>query len=135
MNFKIISSLYKKEILDIFRDKKTIIIMLVVPLLLYPAIFFFAAQISVSIMTEAQEKTYDIVLDFDEGRDKIIEIINDDTDEYEYSLHVVENIENCETALAEKEINAYVSAEKNDGKTTYSIYYLSSDTEDRKSVV
>lgn len=129
MNFKIISSLYKKEILDIFRDKKTIIIMLVVPLLLYPAIFFFAAQISVSIMTEAQEKTYDIVLDFDEGRDKIIEIINDDTDEYEYSLNVVENTDDCETALAEKEINAYVSAEEIDGKTTYNIYYLSSDTD------
>ncbi len=126
MNFKIISSLYKKEILDIFRDKKTIIIMLVVPLLLYPAIFFFAAQISVSIITESQKKTYDIVLDFDEGRDKIIEIINDDTDEYDYSLNIVENITDCETALAEKKISAYVRTEENNGKTIYNIYYLSS---------
>lgn len=129
MNFKTVSALYKKEMLDIFRDKKTIIIMLVVPLLLYPVIFFAAAQISVSIMTEAQQKSYDIALDFDEGRDRIADIINDDTDEYDYSLNIVENISDYKQALEDKKISAYVSADSSNGKTTYTIYYLSSDSD------
>ena len=36
MNKKTVFSLYKKEMLDIFRDKKTMIIMVLVPLFLYP---------------------------------------------------------------------------------------------------
>lgn len=31
MNFKVIKQLYKKEILDVLRDKKTIIMMVIVP--------------------------------------------------------------------------------------------------------
>lgn len=129
MNFKIISALYKKEILDIFRDKKTIMIMLVVPLLLYPAIMFFAAQISVSIINDAQQKSYDVVLDFEDGRDDIIDIFNDDTDEYDYSFNVVENVTDCPAALAEKSIDAYVTLENNGEKPVYKIYYLSSETD------
>ena len=39
MNFKVIKQLYKKEILDVLRDKKTIIMMVIVPLLIYPLMF------------------------------------------------------------------------------------------------
>ena len=39
MNRKIIKALYKKEIMDILRDKKTLLMMIVVPLVLYPLIF------------------------------------------------------------------------------------------------
>lgn len=38
MNTKIIRTLLKKEMLDVFRDKKTVIMMLVVPVLLYPIV-------------------------------------------------------------------------------------------------
>ena len=34
MNSKVIKSLYKKEILDVLRDKKTLLMMIVVPLVL-----------------------------------------------------------------------------------------------------
>lgn len=126
MNFKTITALYKKEILDIFRDKKTIIIMLVVPLLLYPAIFFFAAQISVSIINEAQEQSYNIVLDFDEGKEDIEKIMNDETDEYDYSFNITDDVTDCETALADKKIDAYVTLDESSGKPVYNIYYISS---------
>ena len=42
MNTKIIRTLVKKEMLDVFRDKKTVIMMLVVPVILYPLIFIGA---------------------------------------------------------------------------------------------
>ena len=35
MNTKIIRTLVKKEMLDVFRDKKTVIMMMVVPVILY----------------------------------------------------------------------------------------------------
>ena len=36
LNTKIIRTLVKKEMLDVLRDKKTVLMMLVVPLVLYP---------------------------------------------------------------------------------------------------
>ena len=45
MNTKIIRALVKKEMLDVFRDKKTVIMMLVVPVILYPLIFIGAMQV------------------------------------------------------------------------------------------
>ena len=39
MNTKIIRTLVKKEMLDVFRDKKTVIMMMVVPVILYPLIY------------------------------------------------------------------------------------------------
>lgn len=130
MNFKITASLYKKELLDIFRDKKTIIIMLVVPLLLYPAIFVFAAQISVSVMNEAQEKSYTIAFDFEESADRIKSVFENDSSEYGYSVNIADNISDCKKALENKDINAYITSEKDDsGKTVYRIYFLSSDSD------
>ena len=45
MNTKIIRTLVKKEMLDVFRDKKTVIMMMVVPVILYPLIFIGAMQV------------------------------------------------------------------------------------------
>lgn len=42
MDTKIIRTLLKKEMLDVFRDKKTVIMMLIVPVLLYPIVFIGA---------------------------------------------------------------------------------------------
>ena len=39
MNFRVIKQLYKKEMLDVLRDKKTVIMMLIVPILIYPLMF------------------------------------------------------------------------------------------------
>ena len=57
---KKIGILIKKEIMEILRDKKTLIIMVVVPVLLYPAIII-AMTVGMSMMMQAQEeKTYTV---------------------------------------------------------------------------
>ena len=57
---KKIGILVKKEIMEILRDKKTLIIMVVVPVLLYPLIII-AMTVGMSMMMQAQEeKTYTI---------------------------------------------------------------------------
>ena len=39
MNSKQLRTLYKKEILDVVRDKKTVLMMIVLPVILYPLLF------------------------------------------------------------------------------------------------
>ena len=45
LNTKIIRTLVKKEMLDVLRDKKTVLMMLVVPLVLYPLIYIGVMQV------------------------------------------------------------------------------------------
>ena len=45
MNYKKLRLLYKKEILDVIRDKKTILTMVVLPVILYPLLFLVIMQV------------------------------------------------------------------------------------------
>ena len=57
---KKISVLVKKEVLEILRDKKTLIIMVLVPILLYPAIIFGMSTVMSMIMQSQSEKTHTV---------------------------------------------------------------------------
>ncbi|MCM1124088.1 MAG: ABC transporter permease [Eubacterium sp.] len=61
MNAKIIKTLVKKEMLDVFRDKKTVIMMLIVPIVLYPLIFLGAMQLTAFISSSMEKQNYKIV--------------------------------------------------------------------------
>lgn len=63
MNTKIIRTLVRKEMLDVFRDKKTVVIMLFVPVILYPLIFLGAMQAVALISASMEEQNYRIVVD------------------------------------------------------------------------
>ncbi len=58
MNKNIIAALYKKEIRDILRDKKTMFMMIIIPLILYPLIFVASMGLMNSVMNAEKEKTY-----------------------------------------------------------------------------
>nr|MDE7132125.1 ABC transporter permease [Lachnospiraceae bacterium] len=69
MSTRIIQTLVKKEMLDVFRDKKTVIMMLVVPIILYPLIFIGVMQLMVFVSSSMKEQNYRIVVEAeDEGR-------------------------------------------------------------------
>ena len=63
MNTKIIKNLFKKEMLDVLRDKKTVILMLVVPVILYPLLFIVVMQLMVAISTSMEEQNYRIAVE------------------------------------------------------------------------
>lgn len=63
MNFKVIKQLYKKEILDVLRDKKTIIMMVIVPLLIYPLMFVGGMVMMSKVTTQMDTQTYEIAVD------------------------------------------------------------------------
>lgn len=66
VNTKMIRTLVKKEMLDVFRDKKTLLMMLVVPLILYPLIFIGVMQITALISSSMEEQSYKIVVEADD---------------------------------------------------------------------
>ncbi|MDE6844631.1 MAG: ABC transporter permease [Lachnospiraceae bacterium] len=153
MNTKIIRTLVKKEMLDVFRDKKTVLMMLVVPIVLYPLIFIGAMQLMAFISSSMEDENYRIAVEADdEGAfiHKLSEFQQEEdeteegglsteaaakqdgveTSEQSYKITVIDadSISDYETALNEEEIDAYVLGQIQDGKMQYEVYYLSSVT-------
>ena len=148
MNTKIIKTLVKKEILDVFRDKKTVIMMLVVPVLLYPLIFIGAMTVVSMISSGMEKQTYRVAVDAQDegaflqkleqakeelqtqGSDDESSEAERDTEEATYELVLIDadSISDYEEALNAEEIDAYISGQMQDGRMQYDIYYLSSVT-------
>ncbi len=135
MNTKIIKTLVKKELLDVLRDKKTVVMMLVVPVILYPLIFIGAMQLVAMISSSMEEQDYRIVIDADDdGRfARRLAENADGADAYGgkgYSLTIVESegIEDYAIALENEEIDAYILGSLEDNKFKYDVYYISSVT-------
>lgn len=129
MNKKTVFSLYKKEMLDIFRDKKTMIIMVLVPLFLYPCMMLGMMLIMSSISQESLEKTYQVGIVECEEAGTIEALLLDEEDEYEYffDVAVYPSIEACEVALNDKQIDTFIAvSEAEDGRSVYEVGYFSS---------
>ena len=121
MNVRRMGALFKREITDIFRDKKTMIMMVLLPLVLYPLLIVGVALLSTAIIQSQEEKTY--VIAFEECADLELEIsgiLSKEQEEIGYTVEVVSE-ESCKKALEAEKIDAYVSV---DGKEI-TINYLS----------
>ena len=119
MNSRVVKSLYKKEMLDVLRDKKTVLMMLVVPLVLYPLVFIAGLTLMTSISTGMSERTYNIALTFDDN-DELSEYLGEDFD--------ISYVDNPEDALADEDIYAYIERVDADGVYNYKVYYVSAVT-------
>ena len=62
MRIKIVKALIKKEVLDVLRDKKAVIMMIIVPLVLYPLIFFGTLAVMSAVQTSMKSNEYKIVI-------------------------------------------------------------------------
>lgn len=131
MKFVKIKAIYKKEILDLLRDKKTLIMMVLVPLILYPLIFIGAMLITSAVSNSIHTSEYSVAIVEEDGcqydRDTFIRLVEDTEDELEYNLKVVDSDSPEEELLAE-EIDVCVIVGRNGEKTTFNVYYLSSVT-------
>lgn len=142
MRAKIIRTLVRKEMLDVFRDKKTVVIMLFVPIILYPLIFLGGMQAVAVISAGMEKQNYRIAVDAaDDGAfEKALlekgagegakETGEAGEEEADYTITLVDagSIGDYETALNEEIIDVYVNGAVQDGKMKYDIYYLSSET-------
>ncbi|MDE6662171.1 MAG: ABC transporter permease [Lachnospiraceae bacterium] len=78
MNTKIIKTLIKKEMLDVLRDKKTVVMMLVVPIILYPLIFIGVMQLMVMITSSMETQEYRIAIEAEDGGDFLHKLTEND---------------------------------------------------------
>ena len=129
MKFAKIKAIYKKEILDLLRDKKTLIMMVLVPLLLYPLIMMVAMFVMSAVSSNIQSDEYKIAIQEVQGveydREQLVEMLESTEDELEYHLKVVESAE-PKKQLLEEEIDAYITVSKEEKKIAFDVSYLSS---------
>lgn len=118
MNKKIIAALYKKEMTDILRDKKTILMMIVVPLILYPLIFIGSMALSASIMNASTSSTYRIGFDEVPEASELRSFFSEASKEYGYNfLYLMPN------GLQEDGNGAVITVIHEDGESTeYATY-------------
>lgn len=132
----------KKELLDVFRDKKTVIMMLVVPIILYPLIFVGAMMFTSAISSSMETQDYRIAVKAEDDGAFMRKIQEagtakgngdgDGTEEAEsvYTLTLVDadSVKDYEDALNQEEIDVYVTGRMEGDKMQYDVYYLSSVT-------
>lgn len=121
MSSRVISNLYKKEMLDVLRDKKTVLMMLVVPLVLYPLVFIVGLQIMAGISSDMSEKTYRIAFcNIDEELDDFFKNIQGNG----YSFDII-YMDNPQEALKAEDIDAYIECDEGEVGPVYKVRYLS----------
>ncbi len=128
MNLRIIRQLYKKEMLDVLRDKKTVIMMLIVPILIYPLMFVGGMVMMSKVTTQMDEQTYEIAVDFMDTNPELVRMfLHPDDDTLHFKLCDL-NVMNADISmiLRGEKINAIVY--ENENGTGYNIAYLSSVT-------
>ena len=99
---KRLRTLIKKEIMDILRDKKTLIIMVVVPLLLYPTIMIGMTLI-MSMVVQSQEEKVHVVGYAGEEEIEIVDALKVLHEEYKDDLACELRFEQMESELSDKE--------------------------------
>lgn len=67
MNFLIARTIYFKELLDTFRDKRTMITMIGIPIVLYPALFIISIQMAVLQQSKMEDTDSTIAVIADES--------------------------------------------------------------------
>ena len=78
MRTKVIKLLLKKELLDVFRDRKAVIMLVLVPLLVYPLIIFGSIMIMSMIQTNMEKGEYKAIVETEDNGNLLrqIEIYN-----------------------------------------------------------
>jgi sodium transport system permease protein len=96
MNLKIVKTIFFKEMLDTFRDKRTIIAMIGVPIVLYPVVFLVAAQIAIVQQNKLDETISTIAITGNAPESMVQAIANEELVELKQSEDPAADIANRE---------------------------------------
>jgi sodium transport system permease protein len=127
---KIVKQIFKKEILDILRDKKTIFMMIILPIILYPIMMVGMTQIMSMSMNSMEKENINIA--FNQNPDKtLMSVINETNEERRKAGSEIGKIElkttnDYKKDLKDGNIDAYIKvSDKNEG-LEFNIYIYSS---------
>lgn len=118
-----IKALCKRELTDIFRDKKTLFVMIVLPIILYPLLIVGMALLSNAMVQNQQETVYKIAFVDVPCEQELKKLLDEQADELKYKMELIKDVANPETALNEKELDAYLTYHAA-SENPYLIHYL-----------
>ena len=114
MNWNRIFLLYKKELLEFVRDKRTFLLMILIPAILYPGMLVATSEIAAVQIKKQQEKTYQISINKSLEGEKFLKAF-DDTENLNYSFKDKIDLEND---------SLYLDLKKNeDQQLVFKIHY------------
>ncbi len=120
-----IFSVFRKEATEIFRDKRTLAIMIGIPLLLYPILMLLSTQVMVYMGKSQEEARYTVSVQF--SPDPILTELMEENSE-KYKLDFVEiSPQKALKSLENDDIDAYIKME---GSDFYIVYKSAVDTSD-----
>ncbi len=126
MRSKIVKYIFKKEMLDILRDKKTLFMMIILPVILYPIMMILLTQVMTMSTNSMNEKELPIAIKGNVDS-QLISMINDNDKQNEKEksgkLKIVK-VKDYKKAINDESIVAYIEV-KDDNKK-YNIYINSS---------
>ena len=109
----IIKTIFKKEMIDILRDKKTVFMTIILPIILYPLLIVLFSQVMSMAVTSMKEKSLNIAFNVYPNESLVQKL--EETKEDEGKLQIVE-VKDYKKALKEEKIAAYVEITGTDYK-------------------
>ncbi len=133
MNKRIIGQLFKKEMLDVLRDKKTVLMMVVVPLIIYPLIMLFGMQIMTNVSQDMAKSTYNIAISGDNRNEYVRYFESVDSEEYSVEVKLSNGLDKD---LQEGIIDVYIKISPDwvTGGDKVNIHYLSASNRSNYAV-
>ena len=105
---KTILTIFKKELIDTLRDRRTIIAMIVVPLLVFPLLIGVTTKISISQAKKAKQKKLEVTVIDPAGSNKFVEMLSKRDD-----VSLIENVD-------EDSIRSLIRSDSLDGAFVFS---------------
>ena len=123
-----IVTLIRKEVLDILRDKKTLIMMLVVPVLLYPAMIIGMALIMGTVASMQQETIHTAAYcaEYEEQVAVLKEIYKENEDDFNLKLEFL-SLSESEKEAKKDSYDAWLSFEENENGINIIVEYTSTN--------
>jgi len=128
----------KKEIVEFIRDWRTIVALVLIPLLLFPLLFIAFPVVMQNEAAELDEKTVDILIQSNDIEDTLIELIENQT-AYVTVVHLDENVstlsdaENDTEELRNLEYDAILRMELRNDTWYYAILHLSTSEQSNEA--
>ena len=124
MRIKMVTAIFKKEMIDILRDKRTLFMGIILPLILYPVLMIIMTQIMTMSLGSMEAENINIAFEKRPSKE-LTTIIDNYTDENTGHINIV-NTDNYKKDLENGNIDAYIGVKGENKIENYEIYINSS---------
>lgn len=121
MRIKMVKAIFKKEMIDILRDKKTLFMGIILPIILYPVLMIVMTQILTASMHSVSEQSINIAFQ-NEPQNKLIQVIDEYKESEKSNINIIKTSD-YNKELNEGRLDAYIV---NESKDNYEIHVNSS---------